>query len=62
MGIAPKVVDDEGTGGRALKARVKQVAEGNWAAKAVKAVVTATQAALTATIAASSGVISAGSS
>ena len=62
MGIAHKVVDDEGTGGRPLKARAKQVAEGNWAAKAVKDSIAAAQAAVAASIAASSATASAGSS
>lgn len=54
MGVVHKVVDDEGIGGRALRTRAKQVAEGNWAAKAVKDAITATQAAVTAMITTSS--------
>ena len=53
MGLAHKVVDREGLPARRVKQRAKQVAEGDWAAKAVKDAIAATQAAVAAVVAAS---------
>ena len=56
LGLAHKVVDPEGVSRRELKARAKQIADGDWAAKAVRDAVAAIQAALgTVAIAASIG-------
>jgi hypothetical protein len=49
---AHKVVDHEGLSARAVKQRAKEIAEGDWAAKAVKDAITATIAAVTAVAAA----------
>ena len=58
MGIAHRVVDDEGTGKRAVRLRAKQVAEGDWAAKAVRDAIAATQAAVSAAMVASTAAAS----
>ncbi len=54
MDVAHRIIDDEGIGRRAVKSRAKQVAEGDWAAKAVKDAITATQAAVAASVSATS--------
>ncbi len=51
LGIAHKVVDREGVSAREVKRRAQEVAEGDWAAKAVRDAVAASQAAVTAVIA-----------
>jgi hypothetical protein len=48
MDLAHKVVDHEGLSSREVRKRAKQVAEGEWAAKAVKDAVAAAQAAVVA--------------
>jgi hypothetical protein len=48
LDIAHKVVDREGMPGRELRKRAKQLAEGDWAAKAVRDAVSAAQAAVAA--------------
>jgi len=50
MDLAHKVVDREGLPGRMVKARAKEIADGDWAAKAVKDAITAAQAAVTAAV------------
>ena len=50
MDLAHKVIDREGLPARQVKARAKEVAEGDWAAKAVKDAITAAQAAMTAAV------------
>jgi hypothetical protein len=52
MELAHKVVDPDGLPRRQLKARAKEISDGDWAAKAVKDAITATQAAMTAAVAA----------
>lgn len=56
---AHKTVDTQGLGNRAVKKRAKEIAEGDWAAKAVREAVQASQAAMVAVIA---GAAAAGSS
>lgn len=48
LGLAHKVVDREGLSAGEVKKRAKTIAEGDWAAKAVKDAVAAAQAAVTA--------------
>jgi len=48
LDIAHKVVDREGAPAREIKKRAKEVAEGDWAAKAVRDSIAAAQAAVTA--------------
>ncbi len=48
MDLAHKVVDREGLPARQLKSRAKEVADGDWAAKAVKDAIAAAQAAVAA--------------
>jgi hypothetical protein len=50
MDLAHKVVDREGLPARQVKERARQVAEGEWAAKAVKDAIAAAQAAVTAAV------------
>ena len=57
---AHKTVDSQGLGSRAVKKRAKEIAEGDWAAKAVRDAVQASQAAMVAVIA--GGAAAAGSS
>jgi len=54
LDLAHKVVDREGAPARDLKKRAKEVAEGDWAAKAVRDSIAAAQAAVTAALVASS--------
>ena len=54
LGIAHRVVDDEGTGKRAVRQRAKQVAVDDWAAAAVRDAIAATQAAVSAAMVAAS--------
>ena len=53
LDLAHKVVDREGLPGREVKKRAKEVAEGDWAAKAVRDSIAAAQAAVTAAVVAS---------
>ena len=46
MDLAHKVVDPDGLPRRQVKARAKEIADGDWAAKAVKDAITAAQAAM----------------
>ena len=50
MDLAHKVVDREGLSGGQVKKRAKEVADGDWAAKAVKDAIAAAQAAVTAAV------------
>jgi hypothetical protein len=50
MDLAHKVIDREGIPARQVKERAKQVADGDWAAKAVKDAIAAAQAAVTAAV------------
>ena len=50
LDLAHKVVDREGAPAREVKKRAKEVAEGDWAAKAVRDSIAAAQAAVTAAI------------
>ena len=50
MDLAHKLVDGEGRPGRQVKARAKEIADGDWAAKAVKDAISAAQAAMTGAI------------
>jgi hypothetical protein len=50
MDLAHKVVDPEGLPARQVKARAKEIADGDWAAKAVKDAITAAQAAMTSAV------------
>lgn len=61
MGVAHRVIDHEGLSGGEVRSRAKAIAEGDWAAKAVKDSITATQAAVTATMVASTSVATGGS-
>jgi hypothetical protein len=54
MDLAHKVVDREGLPGRQLKSRATEIADGDWAAKAVKDAISAAQAAMTAAVVAAS--------
>jgi len=53
LDLAHKVIDREGLTAREVKKRAKEVAEGDWAAKAVRDSIAATQAAVTAAVVAS---------
>lgn len=55
MDLAHKVVDREGLPARQLKSRAKEVADGDWAAKAVKDAIAAAQAAVAAATVAATG-------
>jgi hypothetical protein len=50
MDLAHKVVDSDGLSRRQVKARAKEIADGDWAAKAVKDAITAAQAAMSAAV------------
>ena len=50
LDLAHKVIDREGLPARELKKRAKEVAEGDWAAKAVRDSIAAAQAAMTAAV------------
>ncbi len=56
LDIPHKVVDREGMPARELKKRAKQIAEGDWASKAVRDAVAAAQAAVTAGVVAATSV------
>ena len=56
LDLAHKVVDREGLPARELKKRAKQIADGDWAAKAVRDAVAAAQAAITAGVVAATSV------
>ena len=62
LDLAHKVVDREDLPAREVKKRAKEVAEGDWAAKAVKDAVAAAQAAVTATVIASTAATTAATS
>ena len=62
LDLVHRVLDTEGAPAREVKQRAKQVAEGDWAAKAVKDAVAAAQAAVTAAVIASTTAATAGSS
>ena len=62
LDLAHKVIDREGLPARELKKRAKHVADGDWAAKAVKDSIAAAQAAITAAIVASTTAASASGS
>ncbi|MDN5893146.1 MAG: GPP34 family phosphoprotein [Nocardioides sp.] len=57
---AHRTVDNQGTPGRQVKARAKEISEGEWAAKAVKEAVAAAQAAMTAVMVATTAAGAAG--
>lgn len=61
MDLAHKVVDREGLSGGQVKKRAKEIAEGDWAAKAVKDAIAAAQAAVTAAIVATTATTAASS-
>jgi hypothetical protein len=61
LDVAHKVVDREGQPAREVKKRAKEVAEGDWAAKAVRDSVAATRAAITAAVVAATTVATTGS-
>ena len=54
LDLAHKVVDREGAPARDVKKRAKEIAEGDWAAKAVRDAVAAAQAAVAAALVATS--------
>ena len=56
LDLAHKVVDGEGVPAREIKKRAKAVADGDWAAKAVRDSIVATQAAVTAAVVAATTV------
>ncbi len=60
LDLAHKVIDREGLPARELKKRAKEVAEGDWAAKAVRDSIAAAQAAMTAAVVAATTAASAG--
>jgi hypothetical protein len=62
LDLVHRVLDTEGMSAREVKKRAKEIAEGDWAAKAVKDAVTAAQAAITTAIVASTTAAAAGSS
>ena len=62
MGVAHQVVDREGLSGGEVRKRAKAIAEGDWAAKAVKDAIAAVQAAIAATMVASTSVAASGGS
>jgi hypothetical protein len=62
LDLAHKVVDREGHSGREVKKRAKEIAEGDWSAKAVSDAVAAAQAAVTAAIVASTAATTAATS
>ncbi len=56
LDLAHKVIDREGLPARELKKRAKEIADGDWAAKAVRDAVAAAQAAVTAGVVAATSV------
>jgi hypothetical protein len=62
LDLVHRVLDTEGVPARDVKKRARQVAEGDWAAKAVKDAVVAAQAAVTAAVLASTTAASSGGS
>jgi len=56
LDLVHKVVDREGLSAREVKKRAKEIAEGDWAAKAVRDAIIAAQAAVTAAVVASTTV------
>ena len=62
MGVAHQVIDREGLSGGEVRKRAKAIAEGDWAAKAVKDAIAAVQAAIAATMVASTSVAASGGS
>lgn len=58
---AHRTIDNQGAPGRVVKARAKEIAEGEWAAKAVKDAVTAAQAAMTAVMVSTTAAAASGS-
>lgn len=61
LGVAHRVLDREGLPAGELRKRAKAIADGDWAAKAVKDSIAAAQAAITATMVASTSVAASGS-
>ncbi len=61
LDLVHKVVDREGLSARQVKRRAKEIAQGDWAAKAVRDSIAAAQAAVTAVIVASTAATAAGS-
>ena len=61
VGRAHKVVPLEGLPARTVKARAKEIAEGAWAAKAVKDAIAAATAAITAAVVATTATTTSGS-
>lgn len=61
LGVVSKVVDREGLSASEVKKRAKAVAQGDWAAKAVKDAVAAAQAAVTASVVAATAATTASS-
>ena len=59
LDLAHKVVDREGAPAREVKKRAKEIAEGDWAAKAVRDSIAAAQAAVTAAMVATTAATSA---
>ncbi len=62
LDLAHKVIDREGLSAREVKKRAKAVAEGDWAAKAVRDSIAAAQAAITAAVVATTTAATAGGS
>ena len=62
LDLAHKVVDREGLPAREIKHRAKEIAEGDWSAKAVSDAVAAAQAAVTAAVIASAAATTAATS
>jgi hypothetical protein len=50
LDVVPKVIDVEGLSGRNVRKRAKHIADGDWAAKAVRDSITAAQGAVTAAV------------
>jgi len=61
MGVAHRVLDREGLATGEVRKRAKAIADGDWAAKAVKDSIAAAQAAITATMVASTSAATSGS-
>ena len=62
LDLAHKVIDREGVPAREVRKRAKEVAEGDWAAKAVRDSIVAAQAAMTAAVVATTTAATAGGS
>ncbi len=62
LDLAHKVLDREGLPAREVRKRAKEIAEGNWSAKAVRDAVAAAQAAVTAAVIASTAATTAATS